>query len=213
MIKALRKHVLPKITKVHDTQVFTKLENGVGDSIIGYADIVCDFEGYDKPVVFDVKTATRDYDSAAVLTSPQLSLYVHSLSDKYSNTRLAGYIVLSKIIRKNKDKKCKSCGHVNEGTNHKTCNAAVGNDRCGGQWDVTMNPEAKVNILINEIPERTEDIVLENYEHVNTAIKRGEYHRNFNSCKKAYGLCTYWNLCYKGSEDGLVSMAKEPGNE
>jgi hypothetical protein len=209
MLEALEKQVMPNITEVLGAQVRVDLSNEEGDSIVGFADMVVRWKGYDKPLVLDLKTASRAYDKDAVLVSPQLSLYVHSLSDKYENTRHAGYVVLNKLVNKNKTKKCSKCGKDGTGQRHKTCDADIEGKRCNGEWDVVLKPEIFVQILINEIPPQTEDIVLENFDHINQSIKTGVFPRSFGSCIKPWGKCAYYDLCYKGKMSGLVDMTEE----
>lgn len=206
MLDAFQTKVMSKITEVLGVQVKVELKNEDGDSIIGYADLVARVRGYDHPVVLDVKTSTKEYDKDSVLVSPQLTLYVHDLSEKYEGTRLAGFLVMRKIILKNKTKKCLTCGHDGTGGKHKRCDAERDGKRCNGEWDVKINPEVQVQIIIDQIPQRTEDIVLENADYINTAIKNGVFHRSFGSCVRPYGKCTYYNLCYFGKKDGLVTI-------
>jgi len=208
MVQAVRDKVVPKIKKMHGAQVYCKLENDVGDMIVGYADMVAEWEGHDEPIIFDFKTSAKDYAVDSVLTSPQLTLYVHCLSDQFRDTRKAGYIVLNKNVRKNRTKTCKKCNYANEGTNHKTCNNTTDGIRCNGEWDFSLDPEIFVQIVIDKIPEKTEEIVLENFDYINTAIKNGVYHRNFSSCVRTFGKCVYYNLCYKDSMDGLEKLNK-----
>lgn len=204
MLKALADQVLPNITEVLATQAFVELKNETGDTVIGYADLICRYKGYDEPIIFDLKTAARPYEADSVLTSPQLALYVYGLYDQYK-TNKAGYIVLSKQIRKNKLKICSKCGNDGSGKTHKTCDA-LGADgkRCHGDWTITVDPEAAVQILIDDVPQRTQDIVIENMEQVAQAVKNNVFTRSFSSCVKPYGKCEFWGMCYKESMDGLV---------
>ena len=205
MVRAVRDKVLPNITKVLDTQAFVSLENGNGDKIIGYADLVCLYKGYDKPVIIDFKTTTREYASDSVIMSPQLTLYVHSLAEKYQ-TRLGGYITLSKLVRKNKTKICQVCGNDGSGKRHATCDAKINGKRCEGDWNITLDCDIFVNTIIDAIPERTEDVVLENLDAINLMIKQGIFTRNLQSCDMAWGPCTYKDLCFKGDDSGLIKM-------
>jgi hypothetical protein len=203
MIKAFREKVLPRLTKIHSTQEFIELDNGQ-DKVIGYIDIVADVEGHDEPVVLDLKTSASQYESDSVLTSPQLSLYVHAVSEKYK-TKKAGYIVLNKNIIKNKTKTCTKCGYDGTGGKHKTCNNEAGGRRCNGEWKETFNPDVYVQFIIDKIPEATENLVLENIDDINVAIKTGHFTRNLSMCTNTFGgLCDYINLCYRGKMDGLT---------
>lgn len=204
MLKAVRKQILPKIKKVLGTQVYVELKNDVDDTVIGYADLVCEYEGFDKPVVFDFKTSSIDYEEDSVLTSPQLSLYVHALSDKYNNTKNAGYIVLHKRIIKNKIKVCSKCGHNGTGQRHKTCDQVVNKSRCDGAWTETLSPEVRIQVLTAEISDYTQNMIVENIDDINKSIKSGNFIRNLGSCVKPWGKCEFYSKCYQGKDEGLV---------
>lgn len=204
MLSTLEEEVLPNIEKVLATQKLVELVNEEGDSIIGYADLVCKYKGYDKPIIFDLKTSARPYEDDAVLTNPQLALYTFALCEEYK-TNLAGFIVLSKQIKKNKTKICSKCGNDGSGKSHKTCDATgADGKRCHGEWVITLDPKAIVQIIVDEVPEKTQAIVMENMAHVEQSIKTGVYTRSFGSCKKQWGLCPYYNLCFKDEMKGLV---------
>lgn len=209
MLKAVNDEVLPKLTKIHSTQEKIDLNNDSGDSVIGYADLVADYEDYHCPIVFDFKTSTRPYEADSVRSSPQLALYVHALEEKYK-TRKAGFIVLSKQIQKNRTKICSICKHDGTGQRHKTCNVeTVDGGRCDGDWIETINPKAKVEVIIDDIPEQLESIVLENFDNSVKLINTGIYMRNLSACVKNYGPCVYYNLCHKNKMDGLVVVEKK----
>lgn len=207
MIKAFREKVQPKLTKVHSTQEYIELNNGE-DKVIGYIDMVAEVEGHNEPIVLDLKTSAMQYEDDAVLTSPQLTLYVHAVSDKYK-TRKAGFIVLNKNLIKNRKKICSKCNHDGSGGRHKTCSNEVEGKRCNGEWVETVSPEVYVQFIIDEIPAQTEDLVLENIDDINTAIKTGHFTRNLSMCTNTYGgLCDYINLCYRGSMEDLVKQGE-----
>lgn len=206
MVEAIRTKFLPDVEKVYGTQVYVKLENGQGDSIIGYADAVIKHKNYDKPIVIDFKTSTREYAHDSVLYSPQLTLYVHDLSEKYEDTRLAGFVVLDKKIKKNKVKKCSKCGFDGTGKRFASCNNVVNDERCDSPWEEKNSPEANVTVIINEIPEQTEEIVLDNYMNINNSIKNGIFHRNLQSCRQGAMICEFIDKCYKNKEDGLITV-------
>lgn len=207
MIKAFRERVQPKLTKIHSTQEYIELNNGE-DKVIGYIDIVAEVEGHKEPIVLDLKTSASQYEEDAVLTSPQLTLYVHAVSDKYK-TKKAGYIVLNKNLIKNRKKVCSKCGHDGSGGRHKTCANETEGKRCNGDWIETVSPEVYVQFIIDEIPEQTENLVLENIDDINTAIKTGHFTRNLSMCTNTFGgLCDYINLCYRGSMDELTQQGE-----
>jgi hypothetical protein len=204
MVEAFKKNVFSRIKKVLATQKKIDLKNPDGDIITGYADLVCEWED-GSTIVFDVKTATKAYEETAVLTSPQLSLYIFDLSEEYG-TRKAGYIVFNKKVIKNKTKICSKCGHNGTGSRARTCDEEIVGERCHGEWLEKCKPEIYTQILIDEIPQQTENIVIENIEHINTQIKNGNFTRNLGSCVKPWGKCPYFNLCYKNDDSELLKV-------
>jgi hypothetical protein len=221
MIKAFKKKVMPKIKKVHSTQEEISLENEEGDSVIGFIDLIADIEGYDQPVILDLKTSARNYDEeTSVIYSPQLSLYTHAMSEKY-NTRLAGYIVLNKAVIKNRTKICSVCNHDGSGSRAKTCDqesmqiveSKKGPTekmvRCNGSWNETLDPDIYVQFLVEEIPLATENLVLDNIMDINASIKNGIYSKNLSGCLNSFGSpCDYINYCYRGDSTGLKEFEK-----
>jgi len=199
MIDAFKRDFLPKVKKIHSTQELIELENEHGDKSIGYCDAVAELEGYDKPIIIDFKTAARAYAEDSVEHSVQLSQYLHYLSDKYGNTRLASYVVFLKNIVKNRSKVCSKCGFDGSGARFKTCNNLVNGDRCNGEWVEKLNPKAEMQLLVNEIPQTVEHFVVDNIETVNTAIKSGIFTKNVNGCRDAgFGKpCDFFELCWK----------------
>lgn len=199
MLEAHRTQIMPKIKAVKATQAKIELSAGE-DSLIGYADAVLTWET-DEDIIFDYKTSSRDYEEDSVLTSPQLTIYAHSLGIKK-----AGYIVFNKQISKNRTKVCATCKFDGTGSRAKTCTNEANGSRCGGEWTETIRPEARVQIIIDTIPERTEDIVVDNIDMINKAINAGIFVRNFNACKGTFGLCPYYKVCYNNDCSGLEKL-------
>ena len=198
MLDAHRKEIMPQITSVIETQKKIELNNNSGDSLIGYADLLGTWKDIEGPIVIDYKTSSMRYADDSVTTSPQLSIYAHALGYKK-----AGYVVFSKHIKKNKTKECSICKFDGTSSKARSCNNEINGVRCGEAWNETIRPSVDIQVLINEIPERTDEIVLDNVQMINKAIKSGVFVRNFNSCKTGYGICPYYNLCYKNKSDGL----------
>ena len=211
MLKEFKKVFDENVEEVLGTQVKIDLEDENGNSVVGFADFVFNWKGQEKPVVFDLKTSGIEYEDDAVVKSPQLGLYVFSLSEKYADTRSAGFLVLNKNISKNKTKKCATCGNNGTGGRHKTCDAVSGKDakgkeiRCNGEWIETMYPVARSQVLINEVSETFVERVVENFNDVNNAIKAEVFPRCFNSCIKYNGTvkCAFYDLCHSGVMDNL----------
>lgn len=204
MLQAYRDKVLPLLEEVLEVQVPISLSNGE-DTVTGFVDVVARVKG-EGIVILDNKTSSIEYADDSVITSPQLSLYMHALYPKYE-TRKAGYIVLRKQVRKNKVKICSKCGHDGSATRHTTCANTINEKRCGGQFNESISPEIDIQVIINNIPDRTEDIVLENYDTITHAIKSQVFPRNLHSCTNMYGgPCPYFNLCYKNLKTGLEEV-------
>jgi len=204
MLEAYKKDIMPMFEEVLAIQRYIKIENGT-DSVIGYVDLVAKMKD-GRVVIFDNKTSARAYEYDSVLTSPQLTLYVRALEDEFK-TRIAGYIVMKKGILKNKTKKCGTCGFDGTGLKHKTCPEKVDSkakSRCGGKWDVSIDPQAEIQVLIDNIPLHAENIVLQNYDDINEAIHSRKFNRNFTSCQRPWGRCAFYNLCWKQDKTGLV---------
>lgn len=212
MIEAFRNKVMPKISEVLSVQEMVELKNDEGDSVIGYVDLVANLHEYGRPVILDIKTSSIQYKLDSVKSSSQLAIYKHALDEKYK-TNLAGFIVLSKRVNKNKVKVCSKCNFDGSGQRHKTCNQVVDSSRCNGEWVETIKPEIDIQIIVDEIPERFEEIVLENYLDINAAIKSGNFIRNLSSCKMPWGLCSFYNLCHNNDSSDLEDMSVKPPTE
>lgn len=101
LIEAYSKEILPKIKKVIATQVPFTIDNGIGDQITGFADLICEWED-GKTYVLDHKTSSIKYPDDAVQTEQygkQTALYFDTFKDKYKIDG-AGFIVLEKKMRK-----------------------------------------------------------------------------------------------------------------
>lgn len=209
MLREFKHIVDDNVEEVLGTQVKVDLENENGDSVVGFADFVFKWKGIEKPVVFDLKTSGIEYAEDAVVKSPQLGLYVFSLSDKYQDTRNAGFIVLNKNISKNKTKVCSVCNKDGSGQRHKTCDAAIDEKRCGGAWIETVNPEARSQILVDSVSEVFVERVVENFTEVNKAIKAEVFPRCFASCIKFNVIkCAFYDLCHSNSMEDLEIKEK-----
>ena len=200
-----------QVTEVLGTQVKIELENDEEDSIIGYTDFIVRLKGYDKPVILDLKTSSITYEEDSVKTSQQLSIYLTALSEHYEDTRLAGYLVLHKRVKKNKTKICKTCGHDGSGGRFKTCNNEVDGSRCNGEWDEVIEFDINYQLIVDEITEHVTDMVMENMDAVANSIKSGVITRSFENCMKAWGPCQFRDLCYKKSMEGLITLEEKDG--
>lgn len=211
MLKEFKRVFDAEVTEVLGTQVKVDLINENGDSVIGFIDLIVRMKGFNKPVVLDVKTAGREYEDDAVSKSPQLSLYVYAVSEKYENTRTCGFLVLNKNIQKNKHKKCADCGKDGTGQRHKTCDATLDTGRCGGEWIETIYPRANSQLIIQEVQEILVGRVIENFDEISKAIKAEVFPRSWGSCVKFNGavICSFHSLCHQNSMEGLTVKKEE----
>lgn len=208
MLDAYWDKVLPSVYRTISTQERIELKNDQGDIVIGFIDLIAEWKGQGV-VVFDNKTSSIEYAHDSVVKSAQLALYVHAVAEKYK-TQKAGYIVMRKGIIKNREKICSECAYKAEkGARAKTCTDERSGKRCGGAWIETIAPEVDINIIIDTIPERTENLVLENYADITHLIKQDIFPRNLNSCKMPWGDCVYMKYCWEGKEDGLEVIEDE----
>lgn len=99
LIRAYADEILPKIKKVHEVQKFFSLPNENGDQIIGFLDLLCEWED-GRTLIMDNKTSSKKYPDDKIETEGgQLALYKEAFGDKY-NIDGVGYIVMEKGIRK-----------------------------------------------------------------------------------------------------------------
>lgn len=221
MIKCFREQLLPLIAHIHSTEELVELTSG-SDSNIGYADAVVDIRGYDSPIVMDFKTSGRPYTKESVRESVQLSQYLYTLGDKYK-TQLAGYAVFLKNIIKNRTKVCKECGFNGSGTKFKTCNNEImlgvnfdapveppKFERCNGEWQETISPECKFQLIIDTIPVEFQEQTVNEIGTINDQINSGVITKNLEACHNNYGKsCEFLNLCHNGSFEGLVVLEQK----
>lgn len=193
----------PKIKKVLATQKPGRISQN-GNTIFGYLDFVAEIEGYDKPVIIDLKTAARPYAQSKIDLTEQLTLYYTMAGEEYK-TDLVGYVVLSKAINKNEIQFCKKCGNIKQGK-HRTCEAvdASGN-RCHGEWDTKIELDPQVQVLIQQKTTEQKDQLLKNYNNIMKAMSQDIIYRNHDKCNNWYGgQCPFYNACHKGDTTGLI---------
>lgn len=205
LINAFHQQFYPKIKKVIATQKRCKIEDpSTGDSIVGYIDMIVELEGYDKPVILDLKTSSFLYDQSQLDLSPQLTLYA-AMEAKNHNTDLVGYVVLNKNVPKDEIGTCQSCGYT-KSTRHKTCdNTLPTGNRCGGTWLETKVPNLQVQVLIDAKTPHQIDDLLGDMGNVILAMKNGIVYKNTNHCDDHFGgKCPFYNLCHKNDPTGLT---------
>lgn len=216
MLKSFHDNILPHITEVISTQMQVDISNSHGDTIIGYIDLVCKMAGYQLPngrvltdqdiVVADVKTAGAVYWSKLdnLKDSDQLQTYVCSPQiQELQATNLICYMAVSKVISKDEQQHCATCGHE-KSSRHSTCNNEVDGVRCNGDWKGTVDYYSDSKIVIGECDLREASMVYEDYDQTVRAIKADIYIRNRESCNAYGAVCPYKHLCdrcYNSPED------------
>lgn len=202
MLEAYKTEVIPRIKKVHHIQKEIKLENDNGDIVTGFADLHIDYLHDDDKiyeVIADNKTSSIKYTPDSVATSQQLAIYCISEHIKH-----AVYFVIQKKLKKTK--RCIECGYNGIKANRslttaKSCDNVVLSRRCSGKWENTA-PEAKIDIIFDEIDDLNREKILNMVQEVNQDIKDQKFEKNPKSCGN-YGGCEYRNLCWQGSMKGL----------
>ena len=214
-IETYYREVLPKIKEVISVQEKVSLKNNEEDEIYGALDAIIKWED-NKIYIIDNKTSSVKYEETAAKDDQQLPLYYYICKEKYKLDGV-GYIVLSKKINKNKVKKCNKCTAFNN-SSHKTCNNEIeigtfSNNlnsplnaldikykRCGGEFEVTINPTVELQFIFNKIEESDEERVLKTFDDANYGISNNLFSYEHNPNKGKFGYCTY-NTYYPGNPD------------
>lgn len=203
MLESFVREVLPKIKKVIAVQ--HKIEGDIGEHaiVVGYIDLICEYEGYDKPIVFDIKTSASLYDAdKATQFGEQLVLYLSAVGEEL-DTELVGYIVLLKFMKV--DSECSKCGAKKESL-HKTCNEEVEGVRCKGEWKNSY-PTAQTQVLVDKISKMRQNVFMKSFEALSVLAKEKPRVQNWDACHN-YGRCDYFDLCHFGKKE-LYNFPKE----
>ena len=185
-----------------------------------HADLFAVVELQDGRVtVLDNKTSSMKYTEDSVANSEQLALYMSILNIQAEdpnhswNIRIdcCAYAVLSKKLTKVTTKVCKSCEH-SATSGHDSCNALIGKKRCGGEWTRTHKFSVPTQFLVDNVPEKLQNEVLDNAETVIYNIQNKHFPQNFDSCMTMFGPCEYRKLCFDGSLEGLIDIKGKAKN-
>lgn len=198
------------VEEVYKTQPEIELEDQDGDKVTGKADFIVKLRDHAYPVVLDLKTTTKFYDKNSVKESKQLALYVMYFREFYPGMRKAGYVVLNKAIKKNREKICLVCGHDDSGTNNKTCTNKIDGKRCGGGYTNKIYPEATMQFVFDTVPETMIESVITGLNDTKQKIVSKDFTPNYEACVRYGGKfnCVYYQYCRTGCMDGLVSRKK-----
>lgn len=198
------------VEEVLGTQVVIELEDEQGNQVKGLADLVIKIHGYDNPVLVDLKTAARYYDRNSVKESEQLALYYLYLKNtKYPTMERAAFLVLNKMIKKNRVKTCKKCGTVTTGREQSCAAGGKGKNRCGGDFLIDITPEVVLQYIHDEIPQEFIDQTIEKFNLAASNIKAKNFEPCWTACDNYFGRkCPYYEFCRSGSMQGLVQKEK-----
>lgn len=197
LLEAYFNEIYPLIEEVEHVQ--RKLHNRPG-----FIDFIAKLRGYGR-VLVDNKTSASPYRPDAIANSTQLALYAkdHGISQ-------VGFVVLNKQIQRNTKKICERCNHNGSNRQFKTCPKIINGQRCHGNWIETYNPKARIQLMVENVPEINKELIEESICETEKGIKAGVFPRNLKACGKIYGKpCPYINYCWKGDKTGLEVKPKE----
>jgi len=210
MLRSFNDKLLPLVTEVIATQYPIDIKHPEGHNIIGYIDLVCVMEGFRLPngyvltkddvVIIDIKSAGpmswKKYDDTQ--DQPQLDTYLAALTleGKYTPKHV-GYFVTSKTVANDAIKACTKCGHIKDSM-HRTCNKALPEGRCGGDWDEINNFYSESKAVVAERNTQEALIIMNDFDDTLVGIQAGVFPRNRSSCEAFGGICEYKNgVCGK----------------
>lgn len=204
MIDAYKKDLLPTIKEVVSIQKKIELDNGEGDTIIGYIDFEAILEGEDFVRICDNKTSAKKYKPESVKESQQLTIYCEA--QQLDN---AAFYVLLKTVRKVKHKTCKICQTVTTGR-EKTCKeGGTGKNRCSGEFDVELECLIDTQIIKDSISEDKKELTFDVIQDILGDINEGLFDKIEKSNCFMYGKrCPYYDKCWvdKDSTKGLKEL-------
>lgn len=200
-LESYKKEILPLIKNVIAVQDKIEVINKEGDKLLGFVDIILEMQD-GKRVLFDNKTSAREYARDSAEHSSQLTLYYNCLKEKYNLTHV-GYIVMLKQLKFNTKKTCKECKHKIT-SRVKTCDNELSGLRCGGELNEVSDPECPIQVIISEVSPFTQELVNQEFDLANKAIKSENWAPNLSSCVSYSGLtCEYVKYCHSGSKKDL----------
>lgn len=208
MLESYNKKIMPQIKEVLAVQKEQYLENESGDKVVQYLDLIVEWND-GRRILMDNKTSAKDYEEDQASRSPQLISYFAGAKEEYKLDAV-GFLVLKKQILKNKIKICSLCGNDGSGERHKTCasdNPDTGK-RCNGTWNIKLNPECYIQVIINNVAPAAETLVLETFDEANSGIKNNVFHKNLGACKTGF-QCEYFKKCWQGDNSELVDLSGE----
>lgn len=99
-LEAYNEQVIPKIKRVLGTQIPISIKNAMGDEIVGFIDLKCEWED-GRILIVDNKTSGRAYKTDIIQTVDASQLALYGFVDKEHDA--LAYFVINKEIRKKKE--------------------------------------------------------------------------------------------------------------
>lgn len=211
MLRSYIENILPSIEEVIDVQKNLETLDPEGNRLVVVIDLIIRSKD-NQIVIIDNKSSSYLYESNAIKTSQQLTLYQNVLNELHQQNPKeyphhidhCGYFVIMKKLDKIIVKKCLKCGSINDST-HKTCNQIENQKRCNGEFQRNLTFKAPFQILIDKIDSHVQAMVMDNAILIKNAIKNNYFPRNFTACTNKYGLrCDYYYLCWSKNSNNLI---------
>lgn len=218
MLKAYYEKVLPQIKSVIAVQKRILVTGKTGDEIECYIDLIVEMND-GKKYVLDNKTSSIDYEQDSASKSQQLIMYYYAINKESKlEEKLdgVGFIVMYKNIQKNRIKICENCGYDGTGGRHKTCDKMIfmgeineKTERCNGNWKETISPECKIDIILNKVTQPAQNLIIQAFLGANEGIKAKVFPPNVDSCMKYGNKCVYYDKCWNGKDETLITLEKK----
>lgn len=225
LMEAFKEQFLPKVKKVVSLQKHAYLKDDVtGDAVTGYLDFVLEIEGYDKAIIFDLKTAASPYKQEQIELSDQLTLY-SAIESEHFKTDLVGYVICIKNIRKEEVGYCKKCNNKKT-SRHQTCDVLVKTgtkqikdkdgtlsdidvtERCEGEWITKIELKPEVQLMVEQKTQKQMTDCLIDQGNIIEGMKQEIVFRNTSKCNNWFGSrCPYYNLCHNADPTGLIKKS------
>lgn len=203
MLEGYKTWVLPRIKEVLASQKTVTLTNDQGDTFIGKIDLIVRLTD-DKIYLVDNKTSSTKYGPESASRSQQLALYTYC--EEIYNIDGVAFFVMNKNIWEKKTKICSVCGFDGSGSSFRSCQNVKDGVRCHAEWNSTSINKCFIDIILNDVNEKTIDLSLKTLDNTMEGIKRELFPPNLESCKRGKIECPYSAFCFKGDKTGLKEM-------
>lgn len=193
LVKAFRDDLLPQISELIHIQKGFTIENEEEDKVNGYIDYIVKLKGKKEPVILDLKTSGKLYDTHSIVSSDQLRIYAAAMK---INT--IGYMVLFKKISWDIAATCVSCGHQRENARLKNCAKCYDKKKNpeGKYLNEVKTPKVTTQLLTRELTNDEVTDVLNDCSEIITAIQNNIKWKNPDSCFNFNAKCEFYDVCW-----------------